>query len=74
MSAWELVFGAMADSIEAQLRKQGYKIVGPAHAQQLADAITLLAIHGILTDAEKQKARQRLMKRLKMRPLAERKP
>ena len=74
MSAWELVFGAMADSIEAQLRKQGYKLIGPAHAERLAEAITFLAIHSILNDAEKTKARQRLIKRIQATPMARRKP
>lgn len=64
MSKIAITFGAMADPIGAQLYKQGI-VINAAAADRIdrcADAVTLLAIHGYLTDAEKARARTRLMK------------
>jgi len=62
----EMVFGALAPSILNQLIDQGLSIEKRegARLQKIADAITLLCIHGILSDSEKHRARMRLMKQI----------
>ena len=74
MSNFELVFGALADPIEKQLRKQGLRLVIPGNAQDLARSISLLSISGCLTTSEATKARQRLIKRIRVAPLQGTKP
>lgn len=54
-----VVFGAMAAPLWQQLK---CSLPKAAFFQQQADAITLLAIHRILTEAEVHRARARLMK------------
>ena len=74
MSNFELVFGALADPIEKQLRKQGLRLVIPGNAQDLARSISLLSISGCLTTSEATKARQRLIKRIRVAPIKEATP
>lgn len=64
MSNLQITFGAIAEPVSAQLSAQGV-VINAADANRFdrcADAITLLAIHGYLTDAEKTRARKRVMK------------
>ena len=63
-----IYIGALSDPISIQLDKQGYKykFSEVRKFQKFTDAITLLKIHGILSDAERVKAEQRLYKKLKL--------
>ena len=74
MNNFSLAFGALCDPIEKQLREQGLELVSPSNAQELARAITLLAIRGCLTISEVQKACKRLMKCIRVKPIEEAKP
>lgn len=60
-----LRYGAVSPLIAGQLKEQGF-VVDHQHNleswQKCADAITLLFLHGYLTDAEKLKCRKRLHK------------
>lgn len=59
----ELTFGALAPDLRDQLKRQGIKPPPYTEQWQKQDrAITLLAIHGLLTDAERTRCRRRLMK------------
>jgi hypothetical protein len=63
----ELQFGAMCTPIKVQLEQQGVKLAVPRDAkkfQKLADSITMLAIHGILSDSAVRSCRQRLLNRI----------
>jgi hypothetical protein len=62
-----LTFGALANQIRDQLRSQGFPVTAArARAfQDVADAITLLAIHGYITDAGKVNAHRKLFARIK---------
>ena len=66
--SYGLTFGAMADDIEVQLQRQGLTL-GSKDAthriQRWADEITNLGIHGLLTGAERDCARKRLIKEIK---------
>lgn len=72
--SYGLTFGALADPIEVQLRRQGHTL-GSKDAthriQRWADEITSLGIHQLFTGAERDRARKRLMKEIKslVRPL-----
>lgn len=55
-------FGALCDSITKQLRAQGYRLKVSASYQKDADAITRLAVRGLLPAAQANAARKRLMK------------
>jgi hypothetical protein len=57
----EVVFGALVDPLYRQLKLPRRLCAG---VQELANAITLLKIAGMLTDAQAHTARQKLMKRL----------
>jgi hypothetical protein len=66
--------GALADDIEVQLRHQCLSLGSRSDAdriQRWANEISSLGIHGLLTEAERDRARKRLMKeiRLLVRPL-----
>lgn len=60
-------FGANASPIADQVRKQGRNLeVGQARRfQGVADAITLLAVHGILANKATHAARRKLHLRIK---------
>ena len=62
-----LRFGALAESLDAQLAEQGlqyrFRVDADLH-QRLADAITLLAIQGTLSSSEVGRARKRLLKQV----------
>lgn len=53
-----VVFGALGDPLNKQI--PGLK--NPELMQKLADAITILKAHSILTDCDSHKARTRLIK------------
>jgi hypothetical protein len=62
-----LEMGALSDDIEDQLQRQGLtlgSIDSVRRVQGWADAITSLGIQELLTMAERDKARKRLMKRI----------
>ena len=59
---FSLQFGALAPKIAAQLKAQGVYLRPRAKWQEEADAITQLAIAGLLSDSEKTRARQRLIR------------
>ena len=65
MSKLRLVFGGMVPELAVQAERQGFVIENAAHEQKKANAIFLLNIHGVITDGEAHKARQRLMKKMK---------
>lgn len=63
----ELIFGALADSLCDQLRRQGYRMAGGGAFkmfQKDADAITRLAVRALLTPSAASAARQRLLNRI----------
>ena len=68
---FSLQFGAMAKPIKEQLEAQG--LCAPwaesGWADKMATAVTLLKIHGILTDAEVSRAHKRIAKQLDVRPI-----
>lgn len=67
MSAFQITFGALAGDIEDQLRPQGLTLGSRASMiHRAAENISYLAIHGLLTDSEKDRARKRLMKEIKV--------
>lgn len=61
-------FGALAPKIHSQVCEQFPAHTWPfdefAFVQRCADAVTLLAVHGLLTDAEKARTHKRLMRRI----------
>jgi glycyl-tRNA synthetase alpha subunit len=59
---WRIYFGAMTSSIEEQLSEQNLAIPHVERYQKMADAITLLSVRGLLSQAERKRARQRLVK------------
>ena len=70
MPQFTLVLGALAATIEKQLEAQGLTLIWPPHAQTVADMITRLAIAGLLTDAEKSRICRRLIKKIRVAPIA----
>lgn len=72
--SFSLSMGALADDIEVQLRQQGLTLGDRSDAdriQRWANEISSLGIHGLLTEAERDRARKRLRReiRLLVRPL-----
>lgn len=62
--------GALADSYEAQARKQGLTLSAAAYTdQRLGDAITALYIAGLLTDGEHLKILRRFTKKILLKDL-----
>lgn len=57
-------FGALSKPLHEQLSEFDLTEEDLEWEQKLADAVTLCHIHNIITEAEKNKARRRLMKRL----------
>ena len=73
--AYGIAMGALSDDIEDQLRRQGLTLgVGPEadRIQRWANEITSLGLHELLTGAERDRARKRLLKEIRplVRPLA----
>src|SRR5687767_10118930 len=66
VSCLSLEFGALSPKISRQLSAAGLRLDGGAASffQRQADAVTLLVIHGTLSDGEAHKARRRLMKNI----------
>lgn len=58
-----VTFGALADPLSKQL---GLPTRSPLvqHLQRCADSITLLAVKGLLSEAEVHRARRRLLKKI----------
>lgn len=70
---FELAMGALCDDIESQLRRQGLTLGATdtvERVQRWANAITDLGIQEFLTNAERNKALNRLMKRISTLVLA----
>jgi hypothetical protein len=61
-SVLPIVFGAMADPLKKQLAGYDIEAKRIAKWQREADAITMLAVSGLLRDPEKTRARERLMR------------
>jgi len=63
MSNLQLHFGAMCTPIATQVEQQGYKLKRKhvPKFQRLADAVTLLLIHGIISDSVGRNARKRIL-------------
>lgn len=53
----QITFGALSPKLHEQLGEPRLRL---ALQQRFADAVTLLLIHGLLTDAEAHRARKRL--------------
>lgn len=73
--SFSLSMGALADDIEVQLRQQGLTLGSRSDAdriQRWANEISSLGIHGLLTEAERDRARKRLLKEIRplVRPLS----
>ena len=66
MKRYEIMFGALADPISEELRRQGLRAskVNIAYWQRDAKAISRLSIRGLLTDDERGRARKRLLQRI----------
>ena len=65
MNGYGISFGALADDIEDQLRRQGWTLGDQAgRYQRWADEISSLRIHQLLTEAESNRARKRLWKEI----------
>lgn len=60
----EIVFGAVCDPIDKQLREQGHPLKTASVFQKDADALTRLAVRGLLTDAQVRQARKKLLRRI----------
>lgn len=74
VTRFNLAMGALCDPIEVQLRRQGLTLGSPDYAQRVerwATEISSLRIHGLLTEAESDRARKRLVKEIlaEVRPL-----
>ena len=67
----QIILSALGPSIAEQLAKMGLEQIGkPVEMlDRFNQAITLLHIHGCLTDCECQKARKRLMKMVKIQKI-----
>lgn len=66
----QIILGALADDLEKQFKKAGVQYIGKPSLdiiQRSADAISLLSIRGYLSESEARKARQRLMKEIKVK-------
>jgi len=65
-TAFQINFGAFADKILRQCRSGGWRLkrMDACHIQADADAITRLAIRGILTDHMTRMARKKLMTKM----------
>lgn len=61
-----LHFGLLCEPLAKQLADQGHAIPkrNGVILQKFADAISLLAVHGMLSDAEKDRVRKRLLQRI----------
>lgn len=59
-------FGALCERIDKQLAAQGHVVTkkNGRILQSFADSITMLSLHGFLSEAETRRARQRLLKRI----------
>lgn len=71
---FSLAMGALSDPIEEQLQRQGLTLGSADYAQRVerrATEISNLRIHGLLTEAESDRARKRLIKEIRpsIRPL-----
>lgn len=62
----ELIFGGMAPHIREQLSAHGINLTGNAadHFQRDAEAITRLAVRGLLADSRVNEARRKLLKNI----------
>jgi hypothetical protein len=58
-------FGALSERIEEQLQQQGFRLaMGPMerhYLQRDADEVSRLLVRGVITEADAQRARKRLM-------------
>lgn len=64
-----IYISALGPSLAEQCAEHGLESFGMALelADRISKAITIAHIHGMLTDAETERARQRLMKRVRLR-------
>ena len=66
----QIILGALADDLSVQFEKAQVQYIGKTSLdilQKSADAISLLSIRGYLSESEARKARERLMKEIKVR-------
>ena len=66
----QIILGPLADDLSEQFKKAVVEYVGKTSIeliQKSADAISLLDIRGYLSESEARKARERLMKEIKVR-------
>lgn len=67
----KLNIGALGPTIAEQLAARGYRTSMPAATlDRYEHAIHLLRLHGLLTDAESDRAFKRLIRELKAKPIA----
>jgi FAD synthase len=60
----EIMFGAISDSLDKQLRKQGYKLKSVDLYQKDADAITRLLIRSLINESQAHAARKMLLRNM----------
>lgn len=66
----QIVLSALGPSITEQVLKMGLEHKGSLKfLDRLADAATLLHLHGMLTDSEVNRTRTRIVKQLKLRKI-----
>jgi hypothetical protein len=61
-----LHFGALCEPLAMQLAQQGHVVTkkNGRILQEFADSITVLSLHGMLSEAETHRARQRFLNRI----------
>ena len=64
MKPFHLTFGALSPPIEEQCRTQGIELPDADKYQRLLDAVTLLYLHGMLSEGGKKAAHKSLFHKI----------
>lgn len=62
-----ITFGCMCPPLAEQAKAQGITIDDVDMIQRLADAVSRLHVHRMLTDSEVERCRNRIVKKMKIR-------